>query len=76
MGTIFTGVGIHAYRLTALEQAMKLYLDTDGAMRLTRVATPKAMREIASEYTGVTYARSRKGLRQALADVSALRARL
>jgi len=42
-------------------------------MLLTRVATPARMRELATEYTGKKYARSSKGLSQALIDLKELK---
>ena len=41
-------------------------------MLLTRVATPKKLRTIASQYTGKPYKASRAGLEAALADLKEL----
>jgi len=41
-------------------------------MRLTKIATPKYLRELAGRYTGKTYPSSRKGLLSAHADLIAL----
>ena len=56
-------------RLVVTIQAIRTHLTSKGKMRLTRVATPANLRRIAAEFTGKTYARSRKGLEQALADL-------
>jgi hypothetical protein len=71
-GTMVTGNAVLGFRGVVLIQSLKLYLKTDGRMQSTRMATPSNMRAIASEFTGKPYARSRKGLVQALADMEAL----
>jgi hypothetical protein len=45
-------------------------------MRLTRMATPKLLREAASKYTGKTYPKSRNGLISAHADMLEFQANL
>lgn len=67
---------IDALRLTVLIQCLQTHIKFGGRMRLTRMATPTTMREIASEYTGKRYARSMKGLETALADLTELKATL
>lgn len=39
---------------------------------MSRVATPARLRELTTAYTGVTYARSRKGLEAARTDMQKL----
>lgn len=70
MTTLDTPEQIHAYRMLVLIKSIETYTKT--GMRLTRVATPARMRELASEYTGKKYARSSKGLNQALMDLKAI----
>lgn len=65
-GTTITGNAINWYRLLVAIKAAELYIKT--GMKASRVATPSNIREIVSGYTGKEYARSRKGLEQAVAD--------
>ena len=58
------------FRVFAAKQGIELYLKT--GMLLTRVATPKKLRTIASQYTGKPYKASRAGLESALADLKIL----
>ena len=58
------------FRVFAAKQGIELYLKT--GMLLTRVATPKKLRTIASQYTGKPYKASRAGLESALADLKTL----
>jgi hypothetical protein len=67
-----TGTAILGLRAFVLIQSLETYIKTDGAMQTTRIATPNNMRAWATEYTGKAYARSRKGLVTALADMRAL----
>jgi hypothetical protein len=62
-----------AARLATCIVAMRVHVRTNGGMMLTRTATPARLRSIASEFTGKSYPRSRKGLVTALADLEALR---
>ena len=64
---------IDYYRMCVLIRSISLYLKT--GMKLTRVATPARMRELATEYTGNKYARSTKGLQSALNDLEAIKAK-
>jgi hypothetical protein len=66
---------IDFFRLATVIRCMETHIRTGGTMRLTRMATPTAMREIASEYTGKRYARSMKGLETALADLNEIKAK-
>lgn len=70
-GSTITGTAILGYRGLILISSMKMFLK--HGMRMTRIATPANMRAIATEFTGKPYARSRKGLEQAYADMVALR---
>ena len=56
-----------AYRLVALKQALKIHVQTQGRMKLTRSATPTRLLELASEYTGKRYRRGQQD--QALLDI-------
>ena len=58
------------FRVFVAKQGIELYLKT--GMLLTRVATPKKLRTIASQYTGKPYKASRAGLESALADLKIL----
>ena len=58
------------FRVFTAKQGIELYLKT--GMLLTRVATPKKLRTIASQYTGKPYKASRAGLESALADLKEL----
>lgn len=60
-------VSPEAYRLVALKQALKIHVQTQGRMRLTRSASPTRMLEMASEYTGKRYRRGQQD--QALLDI-------
>lgn len=73
-GASITGNAVLGYRGVVVLHAIKLYLSTNGRVLPTRGVGPKQMRAIASEYTGRAYARSRKGLELALADMEALSA--
>ena len=73
MTAVLVGSQIDAYRLLVVIKAMETHIRTNGRMRLTRIASPANLRAIASEYTGKHYARSRKGLETALADLITLR---
>jgi hypothetical protein len=65
MANVITGNGISLMRAFVCLQAIETHIKFNGHMMLTRTATPANLRTIASEYTGVQYARSRKGLEQA-----------
>lgn len=56
-------------RFLTCRMAMKMHLNSNGAMRLTRTATPTNLRNIASEFTGKEYAASKKGMQQAYTDL-------
>lgn len=64
---------IQLVRLSTVIRALETHIKFKGKFRLTRMATPTTMRQIASEFTGKTYARSMKGLETALADLAALK---
>ena len=72
-GTMITGNAILGFRALLCIQGIETHLKFNGKFRLTRMATPTNLRAIASEFTGRHYARSRKGLEQALADMLKLR---
>ena len=58
------------YRFITLIEGIELYLKT--GMKLTRFATPTLLRNVATQYTGKTYKKSRQGLELALHDLRAL----
>lgn len=70
--TTITGTAVLGFRGACLIQALECYLRSNGRMQLTRIATPANMQAIASEFTGKHYARSRKGLEEALLDMHCL----
>lgn len=59
-------------RLVSAEMAMRMHIKSNGSMMLTRTATPATLRGIATEFTGKTYPRSRKGLEQAQKDCATI----
>lgn len=68
-GTI-TGAAVLGFRGAVLISSIGLYLKT--GMQSTRIATPALMRNVATEFTGKKYPRSRKGLERAYADLAKL----
>ena len=68
-----TGAAILGLRGVICIQGLETHLRTNGKMRITRMATPAVLRAIATEFTGKTYSRSRKGMEAALADMLVLR---
>jgi len=73
MNVLTTPEQINMLRLSMIIKAMEIHISTDGRMKLTRTATPANLREMASEYTGKTYPRSRNGLEMALVDLKQIR---
>jgi hypothetical protein len=69
MRTLQYGSQVDFFRLITVIKAMEVHIKTGGKMMLTRVATPANLRNIASEFTGKSYPRSRKGMEKALADL-------
>lgn len=67
------GAQIDFFRLITVIKAMEIHIKTDGKISLTRVATPANLRAIATEFTGKSYPRSRKGMEKALADLTAFK---
>lgn len=63
-----TGPAIDVFRARVITRAIGLYLIT--GMRVNRAYTPQVMRSVASEYTGKTYTRNRKGLETAHKDLT------
>lgn len=61
---------IEAYRIKVIASAMRMYLD--HGITASRMYTPPAMREAARTLTGRRYVRSRRGLQEAYADLTAL----
>ena len=70
MTSLTTPTQIDAFRCSVIYRAIGFYLRS--GMQVNRMYTPTAMRSVASEYTGVAYPRSRKGLEKAHADLTAL----
>ena len=70
MTSYTTPAQIDTFRATVLLQAIKLYLK--AGMQVNRHYTPAAMRRVVTEYTGVTYPRSRQGLEKAYNDLLAV----
>ena len=71
-----TPTQIDALRMFSCLLAIKMHLESNGTMRLTRMATPAVLRAIASEYTGVEYPRSKKGMLAAFNDLTELKRQL
>ena len=67
MAYLTTPEQIDTFRAKVILQAIKFYLST--GMQVNRMYTPANMKRAASEYTGKTYPRSRKGLEQAYNDL-------
>lgn len=63
-------------RLVMAIQGLQIHIKTKGKMKLTRIATPKLLREIATEFTEKKYARSEKGNQAALDDLLALKEKM
>ncbi len=77
MTTASTPEQIDYLRLATLIIALKAHIRSNGQMRLTRTATPTAMRQWASEYMGgKKYARGMAGLTEAYNDLVELKASL
>ena len=68
MATI-KGANIDRFRARIVILAMRSHIESNGTMLLTRTATPANLRALATEYTGVSYSRSRKGLERAYSDM-------
>lgn len=70
MSMLNTPEQISWYRAQVVLRGIQFYLKT--GMQVNRAYTPANMRAVATEYTGVVYPRSRKGLERAAADLAAL----
>ena len=64
-----TGTNINRFRARIVILAMRSHIESNGQMSLTRTATPANLRALATEYTGVSYPRSRKGTERAYSDM-------
>jgi hypothetical protein len=73
MSFTLVGAQVEYARLATVIMAMQMHLKSGGKMMLTRVATPSNLRNIATEFTGKSYPRSRKGMETALADLLAIK---
>ena len=62
---------IDTYRFTVLIHTIKGYLNL--GLLPHRSITPKRMRDLATEYTGNAYPRSKKGLETALTELETLK---
>lgn len=65
-----SGNAINWYQVLVLKSGIEMYVKHGIIPR--RGFGPAQMRQLATAYTGVTYPRSRKGLLQALTDISAI----
>jgi hypothetical protein len=63
------GNAIRGFRMKVAMLAMKMYIESNGRLMASRNATPTTMRQVATEFTGKPYARSRKGLELAYIDL-------
>lgn len=68
--TMITGNATLGYAALTCYHGMKLYLK--HGIKPSRHHTPAAMRHTASQFTGKVYAKSRKGMETAMADLGAL----
>lgn len=48
-----TGNAVLGFRGVVLIQSLRMYLESNGRMQSSRVATPANMRAIATEFTGL-----------------------
>lgn len=71
---VITGNAVIGFQARAIILAIETHLKFNGQLRLARNATPSNLRTLASGFTGRTYARSRKGMESALADLKTLAA--
>ena len=71
-GATITGNAILGMRGFYCMQGLEMYDKYGSNFQLTRGATPGVLRAIATEFTGKVYARSKKGMKQALEDMVAL----
>jgi hypothetical protein len=62
---------IDNFRFVLITKAIGMYLKHN--MQVNRAYTPAAMRAMATEFTGIAYPRSRKGLEAAHADLLSMR---
>jgi hypothetical protein len=67
MASLTTPAQIDAFRRICIIRSMEMYVL--HGIKSTRTATPANMRAMASEYTGVDYPRSRRGLLLAYNDL-------
>ena len=67
MMALTTPSQIDRFRCSVIHKAIGFYLKT--GMKVNRMYTPTAMAQVATEYTGIAYARGRKGLERAHADL-------
>ena len=65
--SLTTPAQIDAFRARVILSAIKVYLNT--GMRVNRMYTVSAMGRVATEYTGMPYKATRKGLLQAYTDL-------
>jgi hypothetical protein len=70
--SLTTPAQIDGFRLLVTIKAIEMYMKHN--IKVSRNATPANLRAIATEYTGKSYPRSRKGLETALADLQKIRA--
>jgi len=61
---------IELFRIRVIQSTLQLYLG--HGIRANRFATPQNLRNLVSQLTGNTYARSRKGLEKAEQDLLTL----
>lgn len=69
-GIVVSGPAIDGMRAITLLYGIRLYIES--GVQPSRRTTPAVMRRIATEFTGRSYPRSRKGLKRAEADLTQL----
>ena len=70
------GLAIERMRLITAKSALKIYINTEGKMQLTRNGAQNAIVNVIEPLTGKKYKRSMKGKQEALADCIELLATL
>ena len=70
------GLALERLRLITAKGALKIYINTEGSMQLTRNGAQNAIKNVIEPITGKTYKRSMKGKQEALDDCIQLLAAL
>lgn len=68
-GVSLTGDAIHLYRVLTIRSGLSLLIRTNGKLRLTKSANPKALLQIVHDITGKKYPNSPTGWSLAVAEL-------